>query len=243
MWKIGMEVSMSSDEYVFIAGEHGEKISALVSCPEQYDASNKPAVILAHGSGNDMFNPLLTHMAHLLEHAGHLCIRFNFPYRDKGKKSPDSDDVLTSTWISVYQYLTGHPTYMPEMVVAAGKSLGGRIASQAAAAGYIDPDGLIFLGYPLHPPGKKDVVRDAHLHRITVPMLFFSGTHDPFCSGEVLKDVLSRIRSPWTLEMIEGGDHSFKMPAGCAMTEEEVYAGILGKTLSWLEKLGREGET
>ncbi len=229
---------MSSDEYIFIPGEHGEKISALLSRPEQYDPSVKPAVILSHGAGNDIFNPLLTHMAHVLDHVGYLCLRFNFPYRDKGKKNPDSEEVLTSTWTRVYRFIREHPDYGATRIVAAGKSLGGRIASQAVAAGLMDTSGLIFLGYPLHPPGKKDVIRDAHLHRINVPMLFFAGTHDPFCDTTILKDVLSRIDAPWTLEVIEEGDHSFKVPAHSGITEEQVYAKILGKTLSWLEKLG-----
>ena len=236
---------MSADEYVFVPAEHGGKISTLVSCPQNYDASKKPAVIIAHGAGNDMFNPLITHMANVLEQAGYLCVRFNFPYRDKGRRSPDSDDVLMTTWLSVYQYFKNHPAYQPERVVVAGKSLGGRIASQAVAAGLLNACGLILLGYPLHPPGKKDILRDAHLHKIDVPLLFVEGSHDPFCDVTILKDVLSRIKAPWTLDVIEGADHSFKMPVNSGVTEEQVYARILGKTLSWLGNLNtgdkREG--
>jgi len=92
-------------------------------------------------------------------------------------------------------------------------------------------------GYPLHPPGKKDILRDAHLHRVTVPMLFFEGSHDPFCDIAILRDVLGRIDAPSTVEVIEGADHSFKMPASSGVTDEQVYATILGKTLSWLEKI------
>ena len=231
---------MAADEYVFVPAEHGGKISTLVSFPQNYDASRKTVVILAHGAGNDMFNPLLVHMAHVLEQAGYLCVRFNFPYRDRARRNPDSDDVLMATWLSVYQFFKNHPTYQPERVVVAGKSLGGRIASQAVAAGLLDVNGLILLGYPLHPPGKKDILRDAHLHRIDVPILFFEGSHDPFCDITILKDVLSRIKAPWTLEVIEGGDHSFKMQASSDVTDEQVYASILGKTLSWLGNLGSQ---
>jgi len=230
-------VEVATDEYVFVPGEHGEKISTLVSLPEDYDGSVRPAVILAHGAGNDMFNPLLTHMAHLLDQAGYLCVRFNFPYRDRGRRNPDSDDVLMATWMSVYQHFKNHPGYQPGKIVAAGKSLGGRTASQAVAAGLIDVQGLIMYGYPLHPPGKKDILRDAHLHRVTVPMLFFEGSHDPFCDIAILRDVLGRIDAPSAVEVIEGADHSFKMPASSGVTDEQVYATILGKTLSWLEKI------
>jgi hypothetical protein len=119
----------------------------------------------------------------------------------------------------------------------AGKSLGGRIASQAIAAGLLNACGLILLGYPLHPPGKKDILRDAHLHKIEVPVLFVEGGHDPFCDIAILKDVLSQIKAPWTLDVVEGADHSFKMSADSGVTEEQVYARILGKTLSWLGDL------
>lgn len=101
----------------------------------------------------------------------------------------------------------------------------------------MDVSGLILLGYPLHPPGKKDILRDAPLHRIDVPMLFFEGSHDTFCDITILKDVLSRIKAPWTLEVIEGADHSFKMQVSSGVTDEQVYANILGKTLSWLGNL------
>lgn len=226
---------MAADEYVFIPGEHGEKISTLVSFPQDYDPSVRPAVIIAHGAGNDMFNPLITHMAHVLDEAGYLCARFNFPYRDRGRRNPDSDDVLMAAWVGVYRYFRNHPGYQPAKVVVAGKSLGGRIASQAVASGLIDASGIIVLGYPLHPPGKKDILRDAHLHRIDVPMLFFTGSHDPFCDVTILRDVIGRLKAPCTLEVIEGAEHSFKMPAGSDVTEGQVYARILGKTLSWLE--------
>jgi predicted alpha/beta-hydrolase family hydrolase len=226
-----------SEEYVFIPAERGDRTTSVVSCPENYDPAARPAVILAHGAENDMFHPLLVHMSHVLELAGYLCVRFNFRYRDKGRKKPDSDDVLIETWRRVFYYYKEHPAYSPAKVVLVGKSMGGRIASLAVAAEIMDPDGLIFLGYPLHSPGKKDVIRDAHLHKITLPMLFFTGSRDPFCDNAVLKDALGRIKAPWTLELIEDADHSFKMPAHSDMTEEQVYARILGKTLHWLEKI------
>ncbi len=228
---------MSADEYVFVHGQHGERITALVSMPETYDAHGKPAVILAHGAANDMFNPLLVHMAHLLEQAGYLSIRFNFPYRDRGRKSPDSDEVLMAAWMSVFEFFRNHPAYQPARIVAAGKSLGGRIAVQAQAGGFIDVQGIILLGYPLHPPGKKDVLKDAPLHRAGVPMLFIEGSRDPFCDLFVLRNIIDSLTAPCTLEVIEDADHSFRMPQGSSMTDEQVYARILGVTLHWLEQL------
>lgn len=228
---------MAADEYVFVPAEHGGKISTLVSFPQNFDSAKNPAVIIAHGAGNDMFNPLLTHMAHVLDQAGYLCVRFNFPYRDRGRRNPDSDDILMSAWLSVYQFFKNHPAYQPERVVVAGKSLGARIATQAVAAGILDASGLILLGYPLHAPGKKDILRDAHLYKITAPMLFFAGSHDPFCDTAILNDVLIKIKAPCSIEVIEGAEHSFKTSSSSGVTEEQVYARILGKTLHWLGNL------
>ncbi|HOJ15165.1 MAG TPA: dienelactone hydrolase family protein [Deltaproteobacteria bacterium] len=228
---------MAADEYVFVPGQYGEKITTLVSMPDDYQSGTKPAVILAHGAGNDMFHPLLVHMAHLLENSGYLTVRFNFPFRDRGRRNPDSDEALMASWMSVFSYFRDHPLYQCARIVAAGKSLGGRVALQASAAGLIDPTGLVFFGYPLHPPGKKDILRDAPLHRVQAPMLFFAGSSDPFCDTGILRDVLGRVNAPWSLEVIEGADHSFKVPKDSALTGEQVFARILGVTLHWLENL------
>ena len=118
--------------------------------------------------------------------------------------------------------------------MAAGKSLGGRIASQMAAEGDLPVERLIFLGYPLHPPGKKDKVRDAHLYRITIPMLFFAGTRDSLCDMQLLREVLARVAAPWELEVIEGGDHSFQVPKSYAIKPTEIHERILCRTVEWL---------
>jgi predicted alpha/beta-hydrolase family hydrolase len=228
---------MAPDEYVFVPGQYGEKITTLVSMPDDYEGGRKPAVILAHGAGNDMFHPLLAHMAHLLERAGYLSIRFNFPYRDRGRRTPDGEEALMAAWMSVFAFFRDHPLYHNERIVAGGKSLGGRVALQASAAGLIDAAGLILLGYPLHPPGKKDILRDAPIHRVKVPMLFLSGSEDPFCDTRILADVLGRIQAPSTLEVVEGAGHSFKVGGESPVSDEQVYARILGVTLNWLERL------
>ncbi len=226
---------MACEEYVFIPIKGDKKISGIVSIPDQFIREKKPAVILAHGAGNGMFHPLLIHMANVLAEAGYLCLRFNFLYRDEEKKTPDSEGVLEATWVKVYEYLKNHPRYKPSFIVAAGKSMGGRIASQVAADNFIQVRGLIFLGYPLHPPGKTDTLRDTHLYHIRVPMLFFAGSHDPFCNLDKLSEVLAKTDAVSTLDVIEGGDHSFKLPASSGVSDREVYARILGKALSWLK--------
>ena len=119
-------------------------------------------------------------------------------------------------------------------IVAAGKSMGGRVASQMVAEGLLPASRLIFLGYPLHPPGRKERVRDAHLYHIRVPMLFFAGTRDPLCDLEQLKGVLERLEAPSDLNTIEGGDHSFRLRKEADTTQQQVYDRILHTTADWL---------
>lgn len=226
---------MTSEEYLFIPLKGEKKLSAILSIPDTFAPKRTPAIILAHGAGNGMFHPLLSHMANLLAEAGLLCMRFNFPYRDEERNLPDPEGVLEASWVKAYEFLKAHPRYQPSWIVAAGKSLGGRIASQVVAENQMQVRGLIFLGYPLHPAGRSDLLRDAHLYRIRVPMLFFVGSRDPLCRLNRLDKVLARMDAVSTLEAIEGADHSFTMPESSGISEPEVHARILGKALSWLK--------
>jgi len=132
--------------------------------------------------------------------------------------------------------LSEHPVYRQEHIIAAGKSMGGRIASQMVADSRLPIDQLIFLGYPLHPPGKRDKLRDQHLYGIKIPMRFFAGTSDQLCDLGLLRGVLSRLTAQWDLEVIEGGDHSFNVPKSIGTGPEETYDRILKRILVWLGK-------
>jgi predicted alpha/beta-hydrolase family hydrolase len=209
--------------------------SALLSVPDGYRTGGGTGIILAHGAGNDMTHPLLTDLSEGLVEAGYLTLRFNFLYREKGKKGVDRQDVLVGTWRSVYLFLRDHPEYRPKKILAAGKSMGGRVASQMVAAGRLPLARLIFLGYPLHPPGKKENRRDSHFDQIEIPMLFFAGTRDSLCNLAALREVLDRLPAPWELQVIEGGDHSFRVSKSVGLRQEEIYQEIVKKTLKWLE--------
>jgi hypothetical protein len=174
-----------------------------------------------------MNHPLLTFLAEGLIKEGYAALRLNFPYWEMCRKVPDNQVIL---------YLAGHAHYRPNRIIAAGKSLGERIASQMASEGMLEVGRLIFLGYPLHPPGKKDRPRDIHLYRIGVPMLFFSGTRDPFCDLPLLRQLLTKLGAPWQLEVIDGGDHSFNVPKSYAREQTEVYDRLLRRTLQWLKE-------
>jgi len=222
-------------ETIRISVMGGEQVSAVLSLPESNRALGPVGVILAHGAGNDMHHPLLVSLSQGLVKAGYLTLRFNFLYREKGRKSPDHQNILEKTWTSVYQFLRDHPRYRPETIVAAGKSMGARVAAQMVAEGLWPATPLIFLGYPLHPPGKKEKLRDSHFDQIETPMLFFAGTRDSLCDLGALNRVLERLSASWELQVIEGGDHSFRLPKSADRTQDEIYQQILQKTLEWLE--------
>lgn len=212
-----------------------EPVSGILSLPQDFDSSSGMGVILAHGAGNDMHNPLLTAYAAGLARSGILTLRFNFPYKEKGKKAPDSPALLQLTWRSVFTYFQNLPDLAPAHIFAAGKSMGGRVASQMVAMGTLPAKRLIFLGYPLHPPGRKQKLRDAHLYHIQVPMLFFAGTRDPLCDLGLLEGVLNKLPSSWTMNVIEGGDHSFNVPKALGVSKEEIYEQLVQKSLAWLK--------
>lgn len=219
---------------VSISIEPGEHVSGVLSIPEGYRSGEGKGIIVAHGAGNDMNSPLIVFFCEGLAEAGHLSLRFNFPYREKGRKAPDQQNVLVRTWQKVFDFLHDHPQYGPGKILAAGKSMGGRVASQVVAEGLLPAEGLVFLGYPLHPRGNKEKLRFAHLFRIGVPLLFFAGTRDSLCDLSLLRKALKELSIPWALEVIEGGDHSFHVPQSSSLTEEEIYGRIMQKTVEWL---------
>jgi hypothetical protein len=169
-------------------------------------APGRPIVVCAPGAGGDMRNVLLLGFAEGLADQGIACLRFNFPYQERGSKAPDPPPVLLDAWRAVFQQAEelGGPVWV------SGKSMGGRIGSMAVAEG-MPAAGLMFLGYPLHPPGKPERIRDAHLDDVRVPMLFIQGTRDPFAKWDLLEGVVKRLADRAVLHGIEGGDHSFRV--------------------------------
>lgn len=173
----------------------------------------RAALILAHGAGAGQMHPFMMAAATAFTDAGIETITFDFPYMEEGRRLPDKAPVLERTFAAVAaeccaRWLNGGTPYF-----AGGKSMGGRIASQAAANGLFarDPAGLVFLGYPLHPPAKPEKRRDAHLPKVKVPMLFVHGSRDPFGTPDEMRDLVKPLKRA-TLTMIEGGGHSFEAP-------------------------------
>lgn len=160
----------------------------------------------AHGAGHDMRSAVLVGFAEGLAEQGTACLRFNFPYKERGSKAPDPPPVLLDAWRAAFDRARelGGPVWV------SGKSMGGRIGSMAVAEG-MPAAGLVFLGYPLHPPGKPERIRDAHLDHVPVPMLFIQGTRDSFARWDLLEGVVKRLADRAALHPIEGGDHSFRI--------------------------------
>jgi len=197
----------------------------------------RTVIIVAHGAGNDMNTPLITSFAEGLCAAGYPALRFNFLYKEEGRSAPDRQEVLVRTWGAVFAHARQLLAGKVDSWVAAGKSMGGRVASQMVAEGLLPVDGLIFLGYPLHPANDMGRLRDSHLYMIEVPMLFFAGTRDPLCSLPLLKGVLERLRAPREILTIEGGDHSFHVPKSLHRQEEEIFAEITATAVEWIGRL------
>jgi predicted alpha/beta-hydrolase family hydrolase len=214
-------------------------VSAVLSGPDQLGDSNKTGVIIAHGAANDMNNNLIVAVADSLAAAGYTALRFNFPYKDKGKKSPDTEPTLIRTWQGAVTHLLNNERFPVDRVVAAGKSMGGRIASQMVASDQMAVEALIFLGYPLHAPGRTDKLRDSHLYELKKRMLFFAGTRDPLCNLEKLRGVLHRLPGQCDLEIVKGGDHSFKLPKSSSRSAESVHRQIVEKCLEWLDPIAK----
>jgi len=213
----------------------GESVSAVVAHPEPR-VSSPTVVILAHGAGNDMNAPFLSAVHEGLAARGYVSVKFNFPYTEAGRRAPDRAPVLEDCYRHVVAAIRSDPGIAVGRLVIGGKSMGGRMASHLAAQGEAVA-GLLFLGYPLHPPGKEEQLRVAHLPKISVPMLFFAGTRDPLCRLDLLQQTLKQLRAPATLHVIDGGDHSFAMPKRMQREARDVWEEIVRISAEWLARL------
>ena len=212
-----------------------ESVSGILTMPTNKKKIYSAGIITAHGAGNDMENDLLASFAEGMAQAGYPVLRFNSPYKEKGLKAPDKPGKLEDTWTAACKSFKDVAPIKVKHLIAAGKSMGGRIASQMAAVGKLPVEGLIFLGYPLHPASDRSKVRDAHLYHVEMPMLFFAGTRDTLCDMTILQSVLDKLPAPWELEIIEGGDHSFYIPKSMGIPESDIYHRVVTRTKQWLE--------
>jgi hypothetical protein len=200
-------------------------------------------LVLAHGAGASQASEFMTGFAGALAARGLDVVTFNFPFTERSKKLPDPQPVLESCFRAVLGRVAGDPVLGRGPLFIGGKSLGGRIASHLAASRDVDESGsgtwwdrlrgLVFLGYPLHPPGKAQQVRVSHLARIDHPMLFVQGSKDAFGTPAELRVFLDVLPAPCTLHVVEGGDHSFAVPKRSGVQASDVLRATSDAIVTW----------
>jgi predicted alpha/beta-hydrolase family hydrolase len=192
-------------------------------------------LVLGHGAGANQTSDFMVNFAEGLAACGIDVMTFNFVYTEQGRKAPDRAEKLETCFRAVVDAV-GNKLNGNKLFIG-GKSMGGRIASQIAAAGVDDLRGLVFLGYPLHPPGKPEQLRAEHLSRIRKPMLFVQGANDAFGSAEELRPILKKLKPAAQLYEIAFGDHSFKVPKKSGIPQEQIHRMAQDHIAAWLQKL------
>jgi predicted alpha/beta-hydrolase family hydrolase len=194
----------------------------------------KITLILGHGAGANQSSAFMVNFATELASRGIDAVTFNFFYAEHRRGGPDKNDKLEDCYRAVIETVRKHKKLARNRLAIGGKSMGGRIASQVAAAGVGDLAGLVFLGYPLHPPGNPEKLRSKHLPLIKSPMLFVQGSRDNFGTADELRPIVKKLPLA-RLHVIEGGDHSLKVPKSAGVTQEELYASVQDEIVRWLK--------
>ena len=216
----------------FTPTERAGAVSALLLRP----ASARALLVLGHGAGAGMRHPFMQAVAEQLATQKIATFRYQFPYMEKGKKSPDSQTVLRATIVSAVEAAKKVARGLP--LLAGGKSMGGRLTSLVAAEGRLpDVQGLIFFGFPLHAAGKPSSERGAHLAEVNVPMLFLQGTRDRLAELDLIRPLCRRLGKRATLHSVEGGDHSFHVPKRSGRTDEDVQNELAETVGAWVSGL------
>jgi predicted alpha/beta-hydrolase family hydrolase len=194
-------------------------------------------LILGHGAGASQTSRFMVSFATALAERGIDIVTFNFLYTEQGRRVPDHNPGLESCWRAVTETVRERITSGTKLAIG-GKSMGGRIASQIAAAGGVgELAGLVFLGYPLHPPGRPDRLRAAHLPAIKAPMLFVQGARDTFGTPAELEAIIAQLDTPAELFVVEGGDHSFKVPKNAPLAQADVFRAVQARIETWLRAI------
>jgi predicted alpha/beta-hydrolase family hydrolase len=219
-------------ESIRVAGATGA-VTALVY-PPPGPSQPLATLLLAHGAGAPQSSPFMVAFARGLARRGCLLVTFNFPYTEHGRRLPDRAPALEACFRDVIAAIRARPDLAAAPLVIGGKSMGGRMASHLAAQGVADLAGILALGYPLHPPGRPERPRAEHLARIRRPMLIVQGSRDAFGTPEELRPVLEPLGATVTLHVVEGGDHSFKVPKRGPITQEEVFERVQDEVTRWI---------
>jgi hypothetical protein len=217
-------------EFKFEVDKERGKVSAILSQP----ANAKILLVVAHGAGTDMRHFFLENLCELLAEKSIATMRYNFPYKEKGGKGgPNGPKILTATIVAAIEKAK---ELAPQLnLFAGGKSMGGRMTSQTESAAPLGVQGLVFFGFPLHPPGKPGIERADHLKQVAVPMLFLQGPRDTLAKPELMQPVIKGLGSKAQIHMVDGADHSFKVLKRSERNEEEVLEELAGVSSDWMK--------
>ena len=216
-----------SEQLTIGSGGSGS-VSALLTRPARPGA----CFAFAHGAGAGMTHPFMEAVAAGLAKREISTLRYQFPYMDKGRKRPDPPAVAHATVRAAVEEAARACAGLP--LIAGGKSFGGRMTSQAQAKGALGGVvGLAFFGFPLHPAGKPSDERARHLADVHIPMLFLQGTRDTLAEPDLLKPIVDGLLPRATLHLVEGADHSFRVPVRSGRREAEVMDEVLDAFATW----------
>jgi predicted alpha/beta-hydrolase family hydrolase len=223
---------MAGIEQLRLVVEGGGEVAALLSRP----AKARRLLVLAHGAGAGMSHPFMEMLAGELAGAGVATLRYQFPYMEERRRVPDAPAVLTATVLAAVRAAAEAAPGLP--LLAGGKSMGGRMTSQAAAQHPLGGvRGLVFFGFPLHAPKQPGTKRADHLGKVTVPMLFLQGTRDTFADLRLLRPVCAKLGSRATLHVVETADHSFHMLKSSGRNDAEVLRELAETAAAWAEEI------
>jgi predicted alpha/beta-hydrolase family hydrolase len=208
----------------------GVEVSSLLLRP----SVAKWLLVLAHGAGAGMRHPFMEALSQELAAVDIATFRYQFPYMEDRRKVPDSPAILTATVEAAFRTAVEEAPGLP--ILAGGKSMGGRMTSQAAAEGKLfGVSGLVFFGFPLHPPKRPATKRGDHLTQVAIPMLFLQGTRDDLADLSLLKPITSKLGERATLHVIDGADHSFHVLKSSGKTDAAVLSELAQTTAQWAE--------
>ena len=214
-----------------VALEDGTEVSFVLDRP----ASARWLYVFGHGAGAGMHHDFMESMSGRFSARGVGVLRYQFPYMEAGKRIPDPASRLEQTVSAVVRYAFSRADGVP--VVAGGKSMGGRMTSRACSESLLEGvAGLVFLGFPLHAPGKPGVERAAHLGDVSVPMLFVQGTRDRLAEQGLMSEVLSGLGERASTHVVDGGDHSFDVLQRSGRSRDDVLDEIADAVAGWLAK-------
>jgi predicted alpha/beta-hydrolase family hydrolase len=212
--------------------DSSREVSALLRMP----ANPKQLLVLAHGAGAGMNHPFMEKLANELATVNIATFRYQFPYMEEQRRIPDKPGTLMATVAAAVRTACELAPKLP--LFAGGKSMGGRMTSEAAAQDSLEGlKGLIFFGLPLHPPSLPGTKRADHLINVKVPMLFLQGTRDTFADLKLLRPVCEKLGSRATLHIIETADHSFHVLKSSARTDAEVLRELAETAASWAHQI------